>query len=192
MQLIPVRMTRKKIRNCIIDYYTNWGIMSVILGGDADPNNSSNLIVPHRGFWGSVDNDYDVPADMYYSCLDGTWNDDNDNKWGEPNEDDLFEEVSIGRLCVDSQTEVNNMTNKLIMYQDEPVVADIEKNPYDRGSTRQLYMGRRFKKMKWLTEALLTDLQLPVFLQISLWQDYMKEMHTGANMMYSMSSIPRV
>ncbi|MFC2107180.1 C25 family cysteine peptidase [Bacteroidota bacterium] len=131
---------QEKIRNCIIDYYTNWGIMSVILGGDADPNNSSNLIVPHRGFWGATDNDYDVPADMYYSCLDGTWNDDNDNKWAEPGEEDLFEEVSIGRLCVDSQTEANNMINKLIMYQNEPVVADIEKS---------LMMGESLDSFTW-------------------------------------------
>ncbi len=118
---------QEKIRNCIIDYYTNWGIMSVILGGDADPTSSTDLIVPHRGFWGQIDNDYDVPADMYYSCLDGTWNDDNDAKWGEPGEDDLFEEISVGRLCVDSQTEANNVINKLTMYQDEPVIGDIEK-----------------------------------------------------------------
>jgi len=118
---------QEKIRNCIIDYYTNYGIMAVILGGDADPTNAPHRIVPHRGFFGTVDNDYDVPADMYYACLDGSWNDDGDSKWGEPGEDDLFGEVIVGRMCIDSQTEADNMINKHILYQDDPVTADIEK-----------------------------------------------------------------
>ncbi|MBL7047117.1 MAG: T9SS type A sorting domain-containing protein, partial [Candidatus Marinimicrobia bacterium] len=121
---------QEKIRNCIIDYYINYGISYVILGGDSAPNNASEDIIPHRGFYadpGGGYADYDIPADMYYACLDGTWNDDGDNKWGEPGEDDLYAEVSIGRICVDSATEIQNHTNKLRMYQNEPVVADIEK-----------------------------------------------------------------
>ena len=115
---------QEMIRNCIIDYYTNNGISYVILGGDADPNSTTDNIIPHRGFIASDDND--IPADMYYSNLDGTWNDDGDNLWGEPNESDLYSEVSIGRICVDNPTEIENFTNKLILYQDAPVVADIE------------------------------------------------------------------
>lgn len=116
---------QEKIRNCIIDYYQNYGIQFVILGGDADPGNSSQNIIPHRGF--SALDDDDIPSDMYYCCLDGTWNDDGDNRWGEVGEYDLFAEVGIGRICVDSEQEIQNFTNKLIMYQDSPVVQDIEK-----------------------------------------------------------------
>ncbi len=116
---------QEKIRNCIIDYYENHGITFVILGGDADPNNSAHRIIPHRGF--AADDDDDIPSDMYYSCLDGTWNDDGDNKWGELGETDLYAEVGIGRICVDNETEIENFTNKLILYQSAPVVDDIEK-----------------------------------------------------------------
>lgn len=118
-----------KIRNCIKDYYENHGITYVILGGDADPNNSSNRIVPHRGFsvitgFGTDDND--IPSDMYYACLDGTWNNNGNNLYGEPGEEDLYAEVMVGRFCVDAASEITNMTNKLMKYQDSPVVADIE------------------------------------------------------------------
>lgn len=119
-----------KIRNCIIDYYQNFGASYVILAGDADPNNSSQNVIPKRGLDadpGSGYEDTDIPSDMYYACLDGTWNTDNDNKWGEPDEADLYFEVGIGRLCVDSQTEIQNFINKLMLYQSSPVVADIKK-----------------------------------------------------------------
>lgn len=116
---------QEKIRNCIIDYYQNYGIDYVLLGGDADPQSATDGIIPHRGL--TAYDDRNIPADMYYACLDGNWNDDGDNKWGEPGEDDLFAELSIGRLCFDSQTELDNMLNKLILYQDAPVIEDLEK-----------------------------------------------------------------
>jgi len=114
-----------KIRNCIIDYYTNHGISYVILGGDADPNNPADRIIPHRGLDAVDDND--IASDMYYSNLDGNWNTDGDNYWGEPGEADLYSEVAIGRLCVDNVTEIANFTHKLFMYQNAPVTDDVEK-----------------------------------------------------------------
>jgi len=117
--------SQEKIRNCIIDHYTNNGISYVILGGDADVDTPSDLIVPHRGM-SAVDDD-DIPSDMYYAGLDGNWNTDGDGIWGETNEWDLYAEVTIGRLSVDSSTEIANFIHKLEMYQDSPVVADIEK-----------------------------------------------------------------
>jgi len=126
----PGADNQMKIRNCIIDLYQNGGIDYVLLAGDADPNNTSQNIVPKRGFFadpGSGYDDDDIPSDMYYACLDGTWNNDNDSRWGEPGEDDLFYEVGIGRLCADSPAEIGNMINKLTLYQSSPVVSDIRK-----------------------------------------------------------------
>ena len=120
----PGQDHQEKIRNCIIDYYENNDLEYVILGGDSDPTNATQNAVPHRGLFALDDND--IPADMYYACLDGNWNDDGDNKWGEPGEYDLYGEIAIGRLCVDNATEIQYFVNKLIKYQDTPVVADIE------------------------------------------------------------------
>ncbi|MBE0639253.1 MAG: T9SS type A sorting domain-containing protein [Bacteroidales bacterium] len=126
----PGSDNQEKIRNCIRDYYENNGIVYVILGGDSDTQNASQRIIPHRGFYvdtgfGTIDED--IPSDMYYSCLDGDWNSNGNNRYGEPGEEDIFAEVIIGRMSIDSNDEVLNMVNKLIKYQDTPVLSDIEK-----------------------------------------------------------------
>lgn len=126
----PGSDNQEKIRNGIKHYYENHGIIYVILGGDSDPQNASQFIIPHRGFYvntgfGTIDED--IPSDMYYACLDGNWNNNGNGWFGEPGEEDIFAEVIIGRMCIDSNVEVQNMINKLIKYQDTPVLADIEK-----------------------------------------------------------------
>ncbi len=116
---------QEKIRNFVIDAYTNWGTVYLLLGGDDE-------IVPHRGLYDIVNEDYpgyeevdyDIPADIYYGGLDGNWNTDGDDRWGEPGEDDLFAEVIVGRAAVDSPTEAENFVQKVISYQNAPVVVD--------------------------------------------------------------------
>lgn len=116
---------QEKIRNCIKDYYENHQLAFVILGGDADPTNAEDKIIPHRGM--KAMDDYDIPSDMYYSNLDGTWDENNNGIWGQVGEGDLYAEVGIGRMCVDQAQEIANMTNKLVMYQDQPVINDANK-----------------------------------------------------------------
>ncbi len=113
---------QEQIRNCIIEQYENFGIEYVLLAGDDE-------IIPHRAFFDSGGGsmyETDIPADIYYSNLDGTWNDDEDNLWAEPGEDDLLGEVFIGRMACDSEEEITNFVNKTIMYQTEPCVEDID------------------------------------------------------------------
>ena len=86
----------EKMRNYIIQEYQNSGIEYVLLGGDVE-------VVPYRGFYcyvisGSGYEDSNIPADIYYSSLDGTWNNDGDSYWGEPGEDDLLPDVSVARF----------------------------------------------------------------------------------------------
>ena len=96
--LMEGRDNQEKIRNYIIDEYEKSGIMMVSLGGDVS-------IVPYRNLWCFAQEGYEdqLPADMYYVCLDGTLNDDNDDKWGEVGEDDLLPELGIGRLPFNNQ-----------------------------------------------------------------------------------------
>ncbi len=124
---------QEKIRNFIKYAYQNLGTEYVLLGGDVE-------IVPHRGFYGSVNStsglieDYDIPADLYYAALDrvgsGTgpdWNVDNDNKWGENSEADYFAEICVGRISADIGSEFTAALNKQMMYQQSPVGSDLEK-----------------------------------------------------------------
>jgi len=120
----------EKVRNCIIDYYQNHNLLYVILGGDADPANSTDMIIPYRGFYANAygEIDYNIPCDLYFSNLDGTWDDNGNGVWGENGEDDLYSEVAIARMSVDAVDEIENLTHKLEMYQNDPVIEDLEKS----------------------------------------------------------------
>lgn len=116
------RDNQEKIRNYIIDEYSENGISMVLLGGDVN-------IVPYRGFYCQVQSstlhvDNAIPADLYFCALDGTWNDNNDNKWGEIGEDDLLPEIGVARMSFDNATKQANMINKSLKYQTEPVMGE--------------------------------------------------------------------
>jgi hypothetical protein len=101
-----------KIRNFIIDKYTNNGTKYVLLGGDTG-------VVPYRGFYVSTGGytDTDMAADMYYGHLDGSWNNDGDSRYGEPGEQDWYAEVAVGRAPVDNTTQALAFVNKVIAYE---------------------------------------------------------------------------
>ena len=116
----------EKMRNYIIQEYQAHGVEYILLGGDVE-------YVPYRGFYctvlsgGQTIEDSNIPADLYFSSLDGTWNDDGDNKWGEPDEDDLLPDVSVARFPVSNTTELENMIHKSISYQNQPVTGELTK-----------------------------------------------------------------
>ena len=120
---IPGQDMQEKIRNYIIQEYQESNIDFVILGGDVE-------YVPYRGFscdvqsGGGYSSD-DIPADLYYCALDGTWNDDGDNRWGEPDEDDLLPEVALARYPFSNATELASIINKSIKYQNSPVLGEL-------------------------------------------------------------------
>ncbi len=103
---------QEKIRNFIIYAYQNWGIEYVLLGGD-------DGVIPHRGFYVYVGQytDDDIAADLYYAALDGTWNDDGDEYWGEVDEMDPYAEVFVGRAPVEDPQEAQVFVNKTIWYE---------------------------------------------------------------------------
>jgi hypothetical protein len=109
---------QEKIRNFIRFAYENWQTTYVLLGGDDDA-------IPHRGFYVKVGMtvDPDIPSDLYYSCLDGNWNKDGDQYFGEPGEEDLLSEVIVGRLPIDSAAEIANVLGKISSYTFAPVPA---------------------------------------------------------------------
>jgi len=149
---------QEKIRNFIIDQYQNNGISYLLLAGDADK-------VPERGFAVMVDQepDDDIACDLYYSNLDGTWNDNNNNLWGEWNEKDLLGELAVGRAAVGSTTEAENFVHKQIMYQQSPVVEDL---------TKALMVGEDLGWTPW-------------------GKDYMEEIRLGStNWGYTTTGIP--
>ncbi len=114
---------QEKIRNYIIQEYAAHGVNYVMLGGDVEH-------IPYRGFYCSVQSssvyeDDDIPSDLYYSALDGNWNTDGDNKWGEIGEEDLLPEVAVARFSFSNSSELSKMLNKTISYQTTPVTGNL-------------------------------------------------------------------
>ena len=64
---------------------------------------------------------------MYYSALDGNWNDDGDANWGERNEDDLLPDIALARFPFSNSSELVTMINKSISYQNHPVTGELVK-----------------------------------------------------------------
>jgi hypothetical protein len=106
---------QQKIRNLITDYAQNKGTIFVMLGGD-------DAVVPDRDCYASYKSAVvtDMATDLYYACLDGTWDNDNDGIYGElADNNDLLPEVFIGRAPVRTQAQAQDFSNKVISYEQE-------------------------------------------------------------------------
>lgn len=110
----PGRDAAEKLRTFIRQAYTNWGIEYVLLGGDI-------ATVPYRSAHGRCANqDGVLPTDLYFACLDGTWNRNNDARWGEPTDGDdggdvdLLAEVYVDRAPVDTPAQASVFVAKVI------------------------------------------------------------------------------
>ena len=124
------RDNQEKIRNYIIQEYENNGISMVMIGGDVD-------VVPHRNLWCWAQEGYEdqVPSDTYFACLDGTLNDDNDNKWGEVGEDDILPELAISRLPFHNAAELETILSKTFSYLTSPVLGEFRKPSWQENTS---------------------------------------------------------
>ena len=109
------------IRDYIRTRYQDDGIEYVLIGADDDLIHAIDLYV--RSWDGSsAEVVYDMPADHYFGCLDGTYNYDGDTWWGERTdgegggEVDLIAEVSVGRASVGGTAEADIFVNKTLAY----------------------------------------------------------------------------
>lgn len=107
----------EKLRNFLIDAYTSWTdaetpLEYVILAGDDE-------IVPERGVYGRVWNTIDrrMPSDLYYSNLDGDWNANGNEYYGEMDDDtDMLPEFHIGRFTAERKSQFDNIFHKIRYY----------------------------------------------------------------------------
>jgi parallel beta-helix repeat protein len=109
---------QEKIRNFIKHAYSNWGIQWVLLGGDT-------YIIPDRK---ALDPCHEIPADLYYSDLEGNWNANGDAIFGMANDGvDYTPDVFVGRAPVESVVEVKTFVSKILTYEKDPPMAYITK-----------------------------------------------------------------
>jgi PKD repeat protein len=82
--------TQCRIRNFIKHAHRSWGADYFLLGGD-NSSLSGNEIIPVRKLWTKYPYDpndapdyLEIASDLYYACIDGTFNENKDNRWGDP------------------------------------------------------------------------------------------------------------
>ena len=105
------------LRNFIREAVQKWGIEYVLLGGD------SEVLPPRYGksyyYGGEM-----IPTDLYFQCLDGNWNRNGSDLFGEgyvntsiPGDGaDLYPEVWIGRAPARTEAEAEAFVTKTINY----------------------------------------------------------------------------
>ncbi|MDZ4803996.1 MAG: C25 family cysteine peptidase [Candidatus Eisenbacteria bacterium] len=115
-----------RIRRFIRDAVSGWGVEWVLLGGDAD-------VVPVRYGRNQYFGGEDIPADIYYQCLDRTWNENGNDDFGEgaPPGDgtlpadnaDLIPDVWLARIPCSSAEGTRLMIDKTFQYERTPILA---------------------------------------------------------------------
>ena len=109
------RDNAEKFRNCIKDYYLNHSTMWVTISGAA-MKAYDYLRGCYCDVYGTVD-DF-IPCDLYFSDLDGTWNQDNDALWGETTDGtDLYPDVYVGRLPENTGLQCATAVHKVLTYE---------------------------------------------------------------------------
>ncbi|HPT17058.1 MAG TPA: C25 family cysteine peptidase, partial [Kiritimatiellia bacterium] len=104
-----------KIRACISNQVATLGTTMVLLGGD-------DTIVPDRNCAVSVPDqetyETNMPTDLYYSGLNGSWNSDGDARYGETTDGvDLAWDVVVARLPMRTAAQVTNYLNRVVAYE---------------------------------------------------------------------------
>ncbi|UCE02298.1 MAG: hypothetical protein JSW67_13770 [Candidatus Latescibacterota bacterium] len=108
------------VRNYIRDAYLLWGVRFVLLGGDTD-------VIPSRYVTMQLLELQNPVTELYYSGLDGNWNDDGDAFFGEPpspdnpdGEADFDAEVYLGRAPVSTLAEAELFVDKTLRHETPP------------------------------------------------------------------------
>lgn len=120
-----------KLRAFVRDAYNKWNTKFVHLCGNTK-------IIPQRYLFSLIDQPQyqeKIPSDLYYQCIDGDYNSDNDTLWGEPTDGtggkdvDLMAEVFIGRSLVYNAATMSYIFSKIMAYESIP-----ESDPFLKGA----------------------------------------------------------
>ncbi|HXS83751.1 MAG TPA: C25 family cysteine peptidase [Methylomirabilota bacterium] len=121
----------ERIRLFLKDARANWGIEFAFMGGD-EP-----LIPMRRAYVDQLPPVTDpvilLPTDQYYACLDGDWNADGDDRWGElpnmvtgdPGDDaDVVPELCVGRAPVTTRQQAQEFVDKTVRTLERSMSSD--------------------------------------------------------------------
>ncbi|MCK5832607.1 hypothetical protein KAH81_02955, partial [bacterium] len=104
----------ERIRQFIVDAYQKWGISGVFLVG-----NIEELPVRFRYGMMAIPTWEEIPTDMYFTVMDGNWNNNADRYFGEEDEDDFLPELFVGRFQPEDTLEAIAYVQKLRSHRRE-------------------------------------------------------------------------
>jgi hypothetical protein len=117
----------EKVRNFINESYSTNGTEYYLLLGDCD-------VCPAREVWDPVnvglgcDNGTE-PSDLYYECLDGDWDANGNDVFGESDDDvDLYPEVKVGRIPVNTTEDAERVLAMIRKIEENPDSGEWIKN----------------------------------------------------------------
>jgi len=112
----------EKLRNFIKNRFLEHGTIFVLLTGD-------ETLIPVRMVYLLCEGYEDIaPVDMYFADLDGTWDDNGDGNYGQPDDSlDLYADVLLGRALISTIEEAELFVLKNLTYQDNPPNEDWQK-----------------------------------------------------------------
>ncbi|MCK4352013.1 VCBS repeat-containing protein [candidate division WOR-3 bacterium] len=118
--------TPERIRNFLKKAHSEWETKYILLGGDISEVPVRYI---HTNYGYALSGGYDFPADMYYSCLQGSWNANHNEIWWEIGVDlvDFICDLSVGRLPGHTQSEIETQINKIFKYERNPTLGYQEK-----------------------------------------------------------------
>ncbi|MGQ9708379.1 MAG: C25 family cysteine peptidase [bacterium] len=137
----------EKIRNMLKELFATRGLKYVILAGDVQHVPCRYGYLPYAP--------YNVPADLYYSDLDGTWDANGNSQFGEydyanfnPDSVDLYSDIVVGRLPFDDSGNCANFLHKDSLYERHPDTTYLHKVllPFEALWSNIDYYGRIVNK----------------------------------------------
>ncbi len=106
-----------KLKEFIRTEYLVYNIDQVTLLGDYD-------VIPYRWVWafdcefGMSDIENEIPSDMYFACLDNSWDSNGNGIYGEDADNpDWYPELFVSRISFDDASEVQGYIDRLISYE---------------------------------------------------------------------------
>jgi hypothetical protein len=144
----------EKLRNFVKDYRSNYGLDFLLLGGDTG-------LVPFRYAYamtceaGMHPREDSLPCDLYFSDLDGTWDENNNDIFGEVADNvDLYPDVFVGRAPVGSVAEAAIFVDNIAAYEDCVQIDHLQNvlflamilwsNPYTNSGESKDYIEEEF------------------------------------------------
>lgn len=101
--------TQERLRNFLGNAVSRWHSRYLVLGAAVD-------LIPNRQVAFQTKDGHEATTDRYYACLEGSWNDDGDEYFAEPEDGvDVTAELTVGRFPAMDWRELRSMVDKSSM-----------------------------------------------------------------------------